>query len=355
MKNKKSLLTALLLSALMTSGFTLTGCSPQTSTDDTPTSITDDVGISVEEKGVKIKYLNSGTTDEGYAFKEFSFSVEPSGAADTNVYANVLYVDGTSCSSAVVVSVNNSDKIITLTCKQAFSKQIILTVTSELNSNVKATATIDYAKKLTNVTKCDKVHQYGHKVVSHSSGGELCTDCETIANYSYSIYSKDVDVVIDYDFYYADGITDVEIHGDAWPSSVKQDTQFMTTLLNEIYLTYIADENGRCNFNDMMLPSADEINGFVTDDDSEAQTLNEFINACTTLWALNNSGEQPDQGYLSADNYIDVTINQIQVSGSGKYFDIDNVKLRLYPHELDWSEFYTSPTNINLENSAFEF
>ena len=345
MKNKKNLFTALLAtSAILASGFTLTGCTG--SNPGTDSSIIEDVEIS-NCKGIKIKYLSTGETSEGYSYKEFSYSVEPASATFTDVTVSVLYVDGTECSSAVEVSVNNLNKTIKLICKQAFGKQIILTVQSELHPEIKATATIDYLKRTQDFSICDAgVHVIGNSPVSSS---DEC-DCGSLFNFQYTLYTKDNG--IDYTFHHS--VCDVIVTGDLLEGDYQRDYD-SEELLDFFY-----------NHSDVLVQELDSnalsLDGISLDatkwvEAAEGNASAELlIEKCIQLYGLNQNSEQPDQGMNSFENYIEFSFDEIEVIDN---YGFDKccpfAVLRLYPAEMDWSEYYTAPTSINLENVAFEF
>ncbi len=340
MKNKKNLFTALLAtSAILASGFTLTGCTGSNPGNDS--SIIEDVEIS-NCKGIKIKYLSTGKTSEGYSYKEFSYSVEPASATFTDVTVSVLYVDGTECSSAVEVSVNNLNKTIKLICKQAFGKQIILTVQSELHPEIKATATIDYLKRTQDFSICDDgVHVIGNSPVSSS---EQC-DCGSLFDFQYTLYTKDNGINYTFEHSVCDVFVTGDFLEDQYDSSELYDFFYHNSdLCQEL-------NSNALSLDGISLDAAKWVEAAEGNASAEA-----LIEKCIQLYGLNQNSEQPDQGMNSFENYIEFSFDEIVVRDNYGFIKSCTYSgLRLYPAEMDWSEYYTAPTSINLENNAFEF
>jgi len=62
------------------------------------------------------------------------------------------WASGKNVQDYVTLSVDNSTKIGTITCKQAFGTQIIVKAISDENAEINATCTLDYAQKITGAT-----------------------------------------------------------------------------------------------------------------------------------------------------------------------------------------------------------
>jgi len=188
----------------------------------------DDVETSIKENGVSLKLLSTSTTKEGYVVKTFTFGVEPANATDQTVTAAAKYKDGSDCSAVMSVAVNNEAKTIALTCKAAFSKQIIVTVTSNANSNAKATITLDYVKKLLSINKnkTDINIGAGMSGITYDSNFAL----NSMIDPSYSVYTKDKN--------YTFAIKDVSVGLDEWVYGSEYVTdeimirEFLTPLMN---------------------------------------------------------------------------------------------------------------------------
>ena len=112
---------------------------------------------SISKDGINIKSLSSTTLATGEMVKTFSYSVEPEGATNQDVILNIYWNKELSDSDFgfnkdvndyVACSINKSEKIITVTCKQAFGTQIALDVISVDNPQAKATVTCDYKQKV---------------------------------------------------------------------------------------------------------------------------------------------------------------------------------------------------------------
>jgi len=190
MKSKKNLLSNLACLLLISTFVCVVGVA--TSGIDNPSSniknedSTIDGNFSVVEHGVKLKKLAAGTTAEGYTTQTFSYSVEPDNATNQNVTAVVSYSDGTSCSSVMSVSVNDTSKIITLTCKGAFNKVINCKVTSSANSSANATLTVNYIKKFIKFNQASDL-----VVIANSSNTSSFAFNRFVTPVTDTLYTKD--------------------------------------------------------------------------------------------------------------------------------------------------------------------
>ena len=99
------------------------------------------------EKGISIKRVNSTTNFDGSITQTFSFSVQPSNSTSDLVKVSVEYIDGSSCLDVVNATVDNDNNTISVTCYNAFSKQIILTVTSLTDESINSKVNIDYLQR----------------------------------------------------------------------------------------------------------------------------------------------------------------------------------------------------------------
>jgi len=98
--------------------------------------------------GIKLALVTTDKNTDGSVVKTFSYTISPANATNQNVSVEAKYKDGTSCSEALIASVNTEEKTISLTCKTAFAQQIEVVVTSEANANATATIKVDYEKKI---------------------------------------------------------------------------------------------------------------------------------------------------------------------------------------------------------------
>lgn len=168
MKSKKLLLCSLLLAGLLT---TATGCSTKSES-----------GL-VHKDNIEMKLLSTGTDSENHITKTFTYSVLPSNASNPSVGYTLKYADGTDCSSAIGVSIDEDSKRITLTNLTEFSKQIIFTLYSKENSNIKSSLTIDYEKKLKSLDLKDVYYNENYQETIPSFSDSI--------NATYSLFSID--------------------------------------------------------------------------------------------------------------------------------------------------------------------
>lgn len=116
----------------------------------------DDVVINqIEANGILLSATAASETEEGVS-KLFTATITPSDATNKAVDWSVAFKDassewanGKNISDYVTVT-PTSDGALTanVTCKAAFGEQIILSVVSRENSEAKASATVDYRKKV---------------------------------------------------------------------------------------------------------------------------------------------------------------------------------------------------------------
>lgn len=178
MKSKKLLLCSLLLAGLLT---TATGCSTKSES-----------GL-VHKDNIEMKLLSTGTDSENHITKTFTYSVLPSNASNPSVGYTLKYADGTDCSSAIGVSIDEDNKRITLTNLTDFSKQIIFTLYSKENSNIKSSLTIDYEKKLKSLDLQDVYYRVDYQETrTHFSDSIKATYSQFTTNkiYTYTLNSS---------------------------------------------------------------------------------------------------------------------------------------------------------------------
>lgn len=168
MKSKKLLLCSLLLAGLLT---TATGCSTKSES-----------GL-VHKDNIEMKLLSTGTDSENHITKTFTYSVLPSNASNPSVGYTLKYADGTDCSSAIGVSIDEDSKRITLTNLTDFSKQIIFTLYSKENPSIKSSLTIDYEKKLKSLDLKDVYYNENYQETIPSFSDSI--------NATYSLFSID--------------------------------------------------------------------------------------------------------------------------------------------------------------------
>ena len=213
-----------------------------------PSSGSSGLNTSIKEDGVSLKLLATTTTSEGYVVKTFSFTITPANATDQTVNAEAKYKDGSDASAAIAVSVDNEAKTISLTNKGAFSKQIVVTVTSNDNAQAKATITVDYVKKVTAITPKANYSSDGKTILlqcgfsedyQNEVSGNYIDDFaeESLIEVSYSIYTKnknytfavkDVEVTFDHVIWFD------ENEGQSGGGYLYQCTEFTETLRKTI-------------------------------------------------------------------------------------------------------------------------
>lgn len=138
---------------------------------------TDDVVIEqIEASGILLSAAIA-SADESGVTQRFTATITPSDATNQKVNWSVAFknagsewANGKNISDYVTVTPTSDGSLnADVTCKAAFGEQIILTVTSRDNAEVKATATVDYRKK---VIDCEiKLNGSDSDVVDFSLAG----------------------------------------------------------------------------------------------------------------------------------------------------------------------------------------
>lgn len=138
---------------------------------------TDDVVIEqIEASGILLSAAVA-SADESGVTQRFTATITPSDATNQKVNWSVAFknagsewANGKNISDYVTVTPTSDGSLnADVTCKAAFGEQIILTVTSRDNAEAKATATVDYRKK---VIDCEiKLNGSNSDVVDFSLAG----------------------------------------------------------------------------------------------------------------------------------------------------------------------------------------
>lgn len=138
---------------------------------------TDDVVIEqIEASGILLSAAIA-SADESGVTQRFTATITPSDATNQQVNWSVAFknagsewANGKNISDYVTVTPTSDGSLYAdVTCKAAFGEQIILTVTSRDNAEAKATATVDYRKK---VIACEiKLNGSDSDVVDFSLAG----------------------------------------------------------------------------------------------------------------------------------------------------------------------------------------
>ena len=149
---------------------------PDKPSDESKPGDSDVVINQIEANGILLSATAASETEEGVS-KLFTATITPDDATNKAVDWSVAFKDassewanGKNISDYVTVT-PTSDGALTanVTCKAAFGEQIILTVVSRDNAEAKATATVDYRKK---VIDCEiKLNDSDSELVDFSLDG----------------------------------------------------------------------------------------------------------------------------------------------------------------------------------------
>lgn len=296
--------------------------------------------VEIRDHGIRIKGLKSGTTTEGYQTKTFTYAIVPSTSTDQSVTTSLTYIDGSSCASEMLVSVDEEHKTITLTCLSEFEKEIILNVVSKANSSVKGEVKINYLKKVKSiVSSTSRYRPYGCTAYEPSQNVN-----NPLFSVTYSKYSKDVN----YSFTASAGSIVVDDNGE-YPSEYNS---ILSDLISEVYLPYILSNiNGL--YNSTTLPSTNKIINFL--DNYSGNYADELKSKFFELYLANITGEQPDQGFNHSDYNVKFTINDVAIKANDNMFLVDDIKIEVCPSNFDYSSYIVNPTAINPEVGIIDF
>lgn len=101
---------------------------------------------SVEEERIQAIQLRSASQSADDA-RTISYQVYPV-TSSQKVNYTLSFSDGSDASDCLTASLDETAKTVTLTCLKAFSQEARLTLSSQLESSVKAVASINYTRKL---------------------------------------------------------------------------------------------------------------------------------------------------------------------------------------------------------------
>lgn len=167
---------------------------------DKPSTPQDNPSVTVEEQGINVQHLKNSTTTEGYEVRTFSYEVKEKYTKDSTVTSSLTYVDGADCSDIMTMEIDETKKEISLTCKGAFSKQILLSLVSKSNPEAKALIKVDYVKRLLTFKQRSSDIKFGGDEKTNSVN-EFTYNSFLNVTYS-SVHSKDKDYSFIGDFHY---------------------------------------------------------------------------------------------------------------------------------------------------------
>lgn len=101
------------------------------------------------QSGIKVKYMNSKTNDDGSETKTYGYAIVPSYATSQDITISLAFQsDKSSCEEYVTGEVYNEYKVFELTCLQPFNKKIEVTLQSVRYPDKTCIMTLDYIKKV---------------------------------------------------------------------------------------------------------------------------------------------------------------------------------------------------------------
>ncbi len=105
--------------------------------------------VVIDNNGIDVKFLSTTTSAEGYPVSSFTYSIAPS-SAPQSIECSLTWAEADvegDPSDYISVSANADAKLISVTCKKAFSHVINLKVVSTYNKQFTSTVTLNYVQK----------------------------------------------------------------------------------------------------------------------------------------------------------------------------------------------------------------
>ena len=127
----------------------------------------------IKNDGIAIKFLNEAISENGSITKTFTYTIKPETATNQSIKISYEYEDGNSCDDVITASKNETSRIISVTCLQAFDIPIILKLTSVSNPEAYATITLQFEKKLERIdipkdrlfSYCEDFYVFNHDLM----------------------------------------------------------------------------------------------------------------------------------------------------------------------------------------------
>lgn len=168
--------------------------------------------VSVAEKSIVVKSLAEGTTSLN-TVKTFTYAIKNGDSTYNDLTIASSYKDGGDCSDAITCVLDTVAKQVTITCLKPFDKQIIVNLSCKIDSKIKTSVTVDYRKKLSNITCND----FGTTDLIAISDYSKVPDFLALVKNVYSIGSLDyngtVVATLNKTYTWADTTLDNELHG----------------------------------------------------------------------------------------------------------------------------------------------
>lgn len=286
--------------------------------------------------GIRIKQSTSGKNSSGYDYITFSYSISPTNATKS-ISAFLKYIDGTNCSDVINSSVDFNAKTITLTCKQAFNKQIKLVVSIVDQPDIYAEALIDYERKAIGA--------------SYEGYGDYSFVSNGLNNKSFNLYEY---ININYgDVFTIDKTYNVDSSTVVIESCTYRDDLYDGISDENNNLFQMVLSNNSDNFGDWVCGK------FTPDSHGVINLSADVLKECfTTTEALNEIIEL-DQAYLNGtlpDTY-DENISFIPFSFTVSVLDEYTIEIpfHLTLFGTGFADLSVSATNVSLEKNTFVF
>lgn len=168
------------------------------------TNTSEDSGLttdSIISDGISVKALNTKDNGDGTVTKTFTYTVQPETATNQEITVKAQYVGGEDCSEVITVTVDTSQKTVSVLNKADFDKQVEVILTSVDNPSATAKVTCDYVKKVKEINITNDLTS----VTSFNEVGGFIKP-------TYSKFTKDKD----YTFTFSDITLESMFQGNQW-------------------------------------------------------------------------------------------------------------------------------------------
>lgn len=300
--------------------------------------------IEIKENGIKIKYVSSHKNSEGNEVKTFTYTINPDNATFKEVDISLAYKDGSNCSEVMSASIDQQTKTITLTCLQAFDKQIVLKVFSTKWTDVYSTMTIDYEEKISSIVpvggiiKYDGDYNYVKDIANSSFGiknfftwtGTKYTIAKN--DFTWTLSGGDISIV-DSNLYY-----DIAGLGS-------QGTEFINKYIN-LVKNALFSETLYSKGHDIYIKSEiDSVSASAVWNLTTSETIHNYL---ASFWEEGRDEEIYEGSYITFN-----ISNIVATSSDGSEFSLS---LTLKSSVIrDYTDLYVKMTSLNLEKSSIVF
>lgn len=261
------------------------------------------VETEIINNGIKLYLLSESENLEGETIKTFSYTITPEDATNQDIKIAVQYKGGGNCEDKVTATIDIEKKLVTVTCLEAFDKEIEIILTSLDNPAISGKVLVNYLKKINDVALELEIWD---------------EDNNLLITPEYSIFSKDQE------YTFSIAIESIYCNDYNFSYSFPEQTEAMM----EIFKSHIE--------NDLGLPTEED---FI----SVANGNNKYINALI---------ENNHWSYYNLD--VDYSIT---VMPGGKVFEKSDILCPYVTNDemYDFSPYKIAVTSINPDLGNIDF